>query len=251
MNLMELLSVCAAYHGVELSDLIKESVNLGVIAANNARKKAEKLNDFVLAECTATLDIDGVNGGDLGVAVIAPTGVFSGVKTIRSVSGLRSGGDFVPLDFTTASISIERDRTEIELNTDGFRNTRYPSDAQFEAYIGFSGIVQRGNFLYRFPRFLTGTSTPLTVYAECYGWLNDYTKEQAAEPNAEPQDFFLEHGFEYLQWAIIIELNYLFKTFVPRQEGNLTSPDRMLEQAWRDLLLWDSFLIPPNATSPR
>lgn len=248
---MELLAVCAAYHNVERSDLIKESVDLGVIAANNAKKKAQKLNDFVLTRCTATLDIDGVNGGDLATATITPAGVFSGIKTIVAVSGLRSGGDFIPLDFTSAEVSIERDRTEIELGMSGFRATRYPSDAQFEAYIGFQGIVQRGNFLYRFPRILTGTDGPLTVYAECYGWLKDYTKEQAATPNAAPQDFFLDHGFEYLQWAIIIELNYLFKTFVPRQEGNLTSPDRMLEQAWRDLLLWDSYLIPPNATTPR
>lgn len=248
---MELQAVCAAYHNVESADLIKESVNLFVIAANNAKKKAQKLNDFVLTRCTATLDIDGVNGGDLNTATILPAGVFSGIKTIVALSGLRNAGVFVPLDFTSAEVSIERDRTEIELDTQGFLSNRYPSDAQFEAYAGFAGIVQRGNFLYRFPRVATTTDPALTVYAECYGWLNDYTTAQTADPGAAPQDFFLDVGFEYLQWAIIIELNYLFKTFVPRQEGNLTSPDRMLEQAWRDLLLWDSYLIPPNATTPR
>jgi hypothetical protein len=251
MNLATLMGVCAAYHEKEVADLTKGTVNLFLVAANNSRKKAEKLHDFELAKCTAQLNIDGVNGGDLRTATL-PDG-FSSIKSVLDVSGLLWGGTFVPFDFTSAEISIERDRNELDTGM-GIYDNRYPSDAQFEAGTGRATLVQRGNFLFRFPRANTvidGEINPLVAYLECNGWLADYTQADVDDPDAAPKDFLLDVGFEYLQWCIIIELNKLFKTFVPRQEGNLSEPEDMRKQAWADLLLWDSYLIPPSATTPR
>lgn len=248
MNLTTLKETCAAYHGVELADLTKGSSDLFLVAANNAKTKAQKRHDFEYAKCTASLDVDSVNGGPFSTAVITPPDVFSGIAKIVEVSGVRLGGDFVPLDFGTPVSSIERDRTEIDVGTDFLLRNRYPSDAQFEARIGNYSLVQRGSALYRFPRTTTVEASPLTVYLECFGWLKDYTQAQVTNPDATSQDFLLEFGFEYLQWTIIIELNYIFKSFVPRQEGNLSSPENMQTQAWKDLLVWDAYLVEPQIT---
>lgn len=39
-------------------------------------------------------------------------------------------------------------------------------------------------------------------------------------------DYFLTHGFAYMQWATIVELNHLIQRFVPRQEGSLSPPTK-------------------------
>lgn len=53
-------------------------------------------------------------------------------------------------------------------------------------------------------------------------------------------DWMLEHGSDYLQWATIVELNHLLKTFVARQEGNLEPPIRLRDEALEALIRWDT-----------
>lgn len=253
MNLVQLKAIVAALHQRDPEDLTKGPVDLFLVAANNARKKAEKLHDFNEARCTAVLDIDGVDGGDLADAVIAPTGKFSSVKTILNLSGLRSGGEFVPLDFTDPETFQERDRYELELSNEFWPQNRYPSDAQTLNRLGNASLVLRARTIYRFPQVVGNVegTTPLTVYIEGYGWLNDYTNTQLDQEDAVAQDFLLEHGFEFLQWEIALELNYIYHTFVFRQEGNAGSPEKKRDEAWRDLLIWDSNLVDPNSTRSR
>jgi hypothetical protein len=69
--------------------------------------------------------------------------------------------------------------------------------------------------------------------------------------NTATSDFFLLYGASYLQWEIIIELNYFFKTFVPRQEGNLASPEKQRDAAWQAFLEWDSYLVDSNISRYR
>ena len=108
--------------------------------------------------------------------------------------------------------------------------------------------MQRGGRLFIYPTG-TGTSIPLDVVLEGYAFLRDYTEADLASDYEG--DFFLQHGSRFLQWAIICELNYIFQRFVPRQEGVLSPPEQAREAAWRDLLLWDSYLIDPNSTVSR
>lgn len=56
-------------------------------------------------------------------------------------------------------------------------------------------------------------------------------------------DWFLKHGFEYMQWATIVEVNHLLQTFVQRQEGSLSPPEQMRDRAFeaiRALDVWSS-----------
>lgn len=253
MNLLQLKATVAAFHGKEPEDLTKGPVDLFLVAANNARKKAEKSHNFNEARCTAILDIDGVSGGALVDAVVSPTGVFSTVREILTISGLRNAGDFVPLDFTRPEVNQERDRYELELSDEFWPSNRYPSDSQVLNRTGNAALVLRGGSIYRFPQ-ISGTAggEPLTVYIEGYGWLNDYTETQLDnDVDGAAEDFLIDHGFEFLQWEIIIELNYIFHTYVFRQEGNVGSPDKKRDEAWADLIRWDTYLVDPNSTRSR
>lgn len=55
------------------------------------------------------------------------------------------------------------------------------------------------------------------------------------------QDPMLEEGFEYLQWATIVEVNHLLQTFTPRTEGTLPPPTRSRDAAWDALMVADSY----------
>ena len=96
-------------------------------------------------------------------------------------------------------------------------------------------LVLKGQtlYLYRYG----GTGTSVTVYLECVKWLADYTAASTTE------DWFLRHCSEYLFWSTVVEVNYIFKEFVYRQEGNLTPPEKMVESAYNALLDWNGRVI--------
>lgn len=251
-NLATLKAAVAAFHEKEVADLKKGPVDLFLVAANNARKEAEKGHTFEFAKLRATLVIDSVNGGALTDAVILPANTFSEIRSISAVGLTSTSGRIVPAAFSSLDSAIEVDRSALALSDDGLHMNRYPSDADVEEFAGAGhiGVVQRGGYLYKYP-LVSGISGNQTIHIEGSGWLNDYTDEQVADEDAEPQDFFLRHGFEWLMWTAIITLNYKFQTFVPRQEGNVGSPTKLQDKAWRDLLIWDAYSVDPATTTSR
>lgn len=54
-------------------------------------------------------------------------------------------------------------------------------------------------------------------------------------------DIWTKKGQQYLQWAAIDQLNRWFKVFVPRQEGNLTSPIDLANAGLETLKEWDIY----------
>lgn len=182
------------------------------------------------------------------VVVDSSTSVFSGIKEIIALTRTTVNGVTWPIDFTREDIRIERDRYEDELS-DGYAfSQRYPSDAQLLTLGSTASVVQRGQRLYVSPYDVINT-TPVNVNIIGYGWLRDYTTSDLSDLN--PSDFFIEHGFQYMQWAIVCELNHVFQRFVPRQEGVLSPPEQKAEAAWRDLLLWDTYMVDSNVTRSR
>lgn len=250
MNLAQLKATCAAYHQKTTDELTINSVDLFLVAANNARRKAEQLQSFEYMRCTATLNIDGVSGGQFADATIDQA-AFVKLKEVVAVS-IQRNGVYFPVDFTRADIELERERSAAELNND-FWDARYPSDSQFAVLQNCKTIVQRAQALYLFPRVATlavGATNPLPVAVEGFGFLKDYISSDLN--TSTPTDFFIENGFEFMQWATIKELNYLFQTFVPRQEGNvIPDPKAERDEAWRDLLLWDAYIVDSHITRPK
>ncbi len=182
-------------------------------------------------------------------AVLSTRDAFASIKEVIAVSRQRPDGTYIPLDFARSDIPIERDRTELEFEDSMFPYVRYPSDADIRTGGSSASITQRGRRLQIYPHYNDATATPLSVQLEAYGWLADYVAADLTD--TEASDFFVEHAPEYLQWGIIVELNTYFKTFVPRQEGNVGEPQSKMDRAWRDLLLWDSYLVDSNTTRSR
>lgn len=48
------------------------------------------------------------------------------------------------------------------------------------------------------------------------------------------------YGSQYLQWAVIIQLNHLFKSYVFRQEGNLPPPEKLAAEGLDAFREWDT-----------
>lgn len=54
-------------------------------------------------------------------------------------------------------------------------------------------------------------------------------------------DVWTTKGAQYLQWATIVQLNHLFKQFLPRQEGNLPPPQTLADAGLQNLITWDIY----------
>lgn len=241
-TLGKLKKVVAAFFERTEADLTVLGEDLFLNAANNARRDAELLHNFEYARITATLSIDSVNGASLLDAVIQGS-ADEAVKEIKAIVRYGANGRVYPLPFTSADIPIEETRQALDLDVDMRPGVRYPSDAQWEARQDEATIIQRGQNLYIYPPGML-TDSALNVTIEGYGWLPDY--EAADLVASTPKDFMVQYGSTYLQWAVINELNFLFRQWVPRQEGNLAPPEKAQDSAWAKLLLWDDHMVNAN-----
>lgn len=238
-SLASIKIACASYLRRDPIEFISNGIDLFLLAVNNARKQAEASHDFEYSRIVATLAV--VPGG----ASLKNVSFVEGEATasIKSVTGIRrlgTNGFFYPLDFTRWGIAQERDRSALELRDDYWTILRYPSDADVLNFYGTNtSVVQRGRKLFLYPGFSGQDPQSITLYIDGYGWLNPYG---SVEDVTEPEDFIVENGLAYLQWATICELNKMFATFVPRQEGNLSEPTKERDEALKQLVLWDDYL---------
>jgi len=67
-------------------------------------------------------------------------------------------------------------------------------------------------------------------------WMEDYVDDSDT-------DWMLEHGFEFMMWQCIIELNHMLQKFVPRQEGALAPPVRSRDEALDKMIVNDSYTL--------
>lgn len=190
----------------------------------------------------------GTNTGNATVTLTATYSTYSGIKEVIAIQRTNVDGILVPLEFTRADIPIERDRYELELSREYEPYRRYPSDANLLQRGSNGTLILRGSTIFIYPVGAV-TTTPLTVTLECYGQLRDYIAADLA--SATPTDFLCEHGGMYMQWFILCELNYRFKVWVGRTEGNLSPPEKERDNAWRDLLLWDTYMVDSHITRSR
>lgn len=54
-------------------------------------------------------------------------------------------------------------------------------------------------------------------------------------------DIWTTHGQKFLLWASIVQLNHLWKRFVPRTEGNLAPPQQLADDGLASLIAWDAY----------
>lgn len=197
-----------------------------------------------------TLTAVGTNTGVPTIAY-ATTSNWSGIREIVAVQRSTSDGYRIPLDFSRADIPIERDRTAAELTDFYDFRDRYPSDSDRLNQRWNTGLIQRGGKILVYPQPLTSQSVdnPLNVILEAFATLPALSSVGAS--SAPDPNFLWTQGADWLQWFIIHELNFIFKTYVQRNEGNIASPTDMRDQSWEDLIAWDTYMVDSNSTRSR
>lgn len=230
MTLLEIKTAAASYLDRTLTELNVNGQDLGLIALNTVRRRAELAWDFEFTRKLATVSVDGVTGGSLDAAVLYGTATPVEIKTIIEVGLFDDFGNLRPVEWTTVSESLERQRIE------NMRDVpRYPTDAWAETYpAGLGRFAFTGSTVYRFPKDSTAT---FLLGMEIYAATADWTGPQLNSVIAP----WTTHGSPFLLWATVVELNQLFKHFVFRQEGNLPPPQAQADAGLEAFKQWDTF----------
>lgn len=235
MNLLEIKTDAASYLEVGVADLTVDSQDLWLMAANRVRRQVEQGYNLEFSRALVQLEVDGVTGGSLDDAIVYGTEEETvNVKSVIEVGLFDENGNLRPVDWTTVSASLELQRKMIP----GF-TPRYPTDGQvLSGLCGSQRITFSNRNVFILPKQEDLTLTlGLEVYTYFANWVAADLSEEGEDNPVE--DIWTENAADYLLWATIIQLNYRFKAFVPRQEGNLATPADMKAEALQRFLEWD------------
>lgn len=195
-----------------------------LVAVNNAKLFAEKQHDFAYTEVSVPVTLTSA-----GASIFA---LGSGPTKMKKVTGVKlvcSDGGTKPMLFTKGKDLDIRQRISDRLGVED----RYPSYSP-GAISHEPQITLRGLTLNSFPLLSSGES--MSIMVDGYKWTDRYT----ALDNTT--DWLIQCGFDFLMWQTIIELNYIVNIFVPRQEGSLSPPEKLRDEAFASLLIVDSDL---------
>jgi hypothetical protein len=168
VTITEILTGAAAYHKKVLADLTVNSLNLGIVAANQVRLNAELAHDFNFQRKLLTLDVDSVAGGSLDDAVIYDTTTEVAIKTILDIGQVDEDGNFIPVEWTTVEEGLERQRA-----TNTHEYVRYANNEPWQSSpSGQRRFTIMNNRLYSWPK--TETSETLSVQIEAYIFSGDW-----------------------------------------------------------------------------
>ena len=170
-TILELKSTIAGILGVTVADFTVNGIDFGLAALNAVRLHAEQGNDFEFQRKTLSLSVNTLTGGSLDDAVIQGTSTSATIKTLIDVGQADTNGNFVPLEWTTSAESHERTRGE---NRYGSRALRYPSDADYQVYVGGRRrVMLDGSRVRLFP--MGTVSENVTVLFDAYVYSNDWS----------------------------------------------------------------------------
>lgn len=229
MTLREIKNAAASYLDREELDLNVNGLDLGLVAMNTVRREAEAVWDFEFQRRLVTVSVNGVTGGSLDSAVLYGTATSAEIKTVIDVGLFDEQGNLRPVEWTTVAESLERQRSE-----NPFGSNLYLTDGEAESGpCGTGRFDFVGSTVYRFPKVSNATYTlGMEVYAGTTDWVASDLNSTVA-----PWTTF---GAPFLLWATVVELNHLFKAFVPRQEGNLPPPTQRAAAALDAFRQWDT-----------
>ena len=235
MTLDEIITAAARYLEKDRADLVIDNLDFGLVAINQVRRTAEQFNDFNFTRKFLQVSVDGVTGGSLDEAVEygSDCSCKLAIKTIIDVGIFDTVGNFLPVEWTTASDSLNRQRLD-----NSFFVPRFPTDGQaLCGPIGQRRFMFGGRKVFYFPRT---TNLTITLAFAAYTFTPDWTVD---ELDSEPtnNDPWVVHGAQYLQWQTLIQLNHLYKGFVFRQEGNLPPPKELADAGLESMKTWDNF----------
>lgn len=225
MNVGNIKKAVAAYLQQSTSSLEVDGQDLILLELNAARRQAELFSNFSEALVHAYVTISSSSGVSLSTAKLVSD---NSAVTIRAVDTYYlydsdSGGE-IPLYHDTYAGFSRKEKWKLGKQVWDY-DTRFKSDGQRGTTSNNPTVLVRGQQVFLDP--VPTSSKTLRMLA--YKWFDDYTGDSDT-------DFFTNYGPEYLKWAAICALNYRLKVFVPRQEGNLSAPEKMRDAALQILI---------------
>ena len=212
--------------------ILAKGDSLALIALNNARKSAERVHDFQFANKKVELSVGSSGAALSGALLYVPGGTASGSASVKGILGawLKDDDGYAnsPIQLISSKHLWEQ-MTETK-HVNGLYD-RYPADRTNDPLLVRRYLYRQDDKLWLYPN----ADDPLSVVLDATCWLDDYTDDADT-------DWFTQHGQDYMMWAGICELNKLFQTFVPRQEGSLPSPSKDRDRALQQLIVLDSHL---------
>ena len=244
-TISKLRKVVAAYLQVPAGDLsveidpnTHETVDLLITAANNAKRFAQNRFDWESELAFVYVDTDAVGAGVWSSANRVANDDEVKVKQPQTFYLKQSDTDYyVPLYHHTKKHGAVQAKEWLDATPISGR--RYLSDAVPSRY------ARRNRYSDLQEVYILGsgfelqppTTVVTRVYMDAYLWFPDYTDD------ADTDELFLEKGFEFMQWATIVELNHHFQTFIPQQEGNLPPPVKARDTALEGLVEYNNFIV--------
>jgi hypothetical protein len=234
MTVGELKAVVAYYHQKDVSDFVRGTTDLLMMALNNARRRAELVNDFNQQRVEATVMVSPTTGGSLSTAVLRGTETAVRLKEYITFYRTNSEGDVPLYHHGKKSVAVwAKERIWNDRPRWNEMDVRYPGDDDYrrlrtepeELYI-------HGDKIYINPA--RSDTTEVTI--DGVAWMNEYTTDADT-------DWMTQAGAEYLQWAAVCEINYFTLKLVPGLDGNLAPPERARERALAELVTWDQFQV--------
>lgn len=242
--LTDIIAQAASYLRRPITDLTANVIsnpsgplNVALPALNMIRTDAESANDFEFTFQQVDVVVTPGTPCALTSAVLHGTDTPAIIKTICDVGIYDLQANLWPLEWTDGGENMERIRQEAR----HFLFARYPTDDQFNfRFWGVTRPVFTGGpqgFVNIYPVQQLDTQPTITLGILAYTLTPDWTGETTA---AVP---YTTLGAKWLTWALVCELNPLFKTFVPRQEGNLGEPSEKRDMAWQRFVDWDLLAV--------
>lgn len=197
---------------------------------NHARLWAERENDFALALVHGSLTVSPATGGALTAVTVSGLGTVS----IKSIVGVyleepSGSGNIYPLTRRPRKTYVGAAQRSNLL-----REARLPDDWPVTppsvANVNME-VLTFGGSLFLEP----APSANASLLIDGYRWMPTYDDDADT-------DFFTLYCSDFLLWKTVIEVNHRLEIFAPRQEGTLTPPTTMRDEAWESALKWDSFL---------
>lgn len=157
--------------------------------------------------------------------------VVLNLGNIRRFKTLRQAYLYQTTSRTLVPIETVSDKNE-SIRRQRFGNRQYYNELDADTNVRFNSgykAIRDGQYLK-----VDNADQPFHIAVKGHVWMEDYTE-------LTDTDFILQHGFDFMMWQTIIEVNYMLLKFVARQEGTIAPPEKARDMALDSLILWDSY----------
>jgi hypothetical protein len=173
LTIQDFVTMIAGTLNRSVAALTSGSINHVIVAANNAKREAQKLLDFEVCKVLASVSVSLQNGGDLSTAVLAGTSTAVTINRILRATINFDGADR-PAEIVTRASMFRRFKLRWDEVTPWVDWT-----GSIQQFLPSTPLIYRlGTKIYVWPGTITGMTTPVTVGLDVVKWLPDYVYQR-------------------------------------------------------------------------